>query len=166
MKTITITTNCDSSGYHTNTVQGCRGCCTASPEAAALRLAVKLYGTLLKSVKHIGPGAMLLEDKFEVTTVGDPIAWCWASGLIEIGAYLPAGAIEIAKGPYEQLQRELSVAARHAKGSTNLLVPGVPEAATQKLKGDALETWLIWCAKRRTKRITWAIADEKVKAAA
>lgn len=36
MKTITITTNCDSSGYHTNTVQGCRGCCTASPEAAAL----------------------------------------------------------------------------------------------------------------------------------
>lgn len=87
------------------------------------------------------------------------VAWCWASGLIEIGDALPAdlpdggGPIEIARGPKYALKGALSVAARHGKGASarQLLVPGVPEAEGQRAKGDALAAWLKWCARRRNR---------------
>lgn len=85
------------------------------------------------------------------------VAWCWASGLIEIGAALPpdapdgGGAIEIARGPKYALKGHLSVVARHGKGASSgqLLVPGVPEAETQDAEVGALGAWLTWCGKRR-----------------
>jgi hypothetical protein len=85
------------------------------------------------------------------------VAWCWASGLIEIGDKTPteghdgSGAIEIAHGPRSTLISVLEAAARHGKGASagKLLVPGVPEANTQKEKGDALAAWLGWCGKRK-----------------
>lgn len=87
------------------------------------------------------------------------VAWCWASGLIEIGDVLPpdnaggGGAIEIARGPKYALKAQLEVVARHGKGQSRglLLVPGVPEASSQKEKGDALAQWLGWCNKRKSR---------------
>lgn len=87
------------------------------------------------------------------------MAWCWASGLIEVGDAAPAesadggGAIVIAEGPKAFLEGMLSVVARHGYGASagKLLVPGVPEADGQQAKGDALAAWLAWCAKRNGK---------------
>lgn len=86
----------------------------------------------------------------------EQVAWCWASGLIEIGDALPAdspnggGAIEVARGPKYALKSQLQVTARHGNGASEgcLLVPGVPESETQKAKGDALSAWLAWCNQR------------------
>ena len=88
------------------------------------------------------------------------VAWCWASGLIEIGDTPPAdkadgtGAIVIADGPKSSLQVTLSVKARHGQGASKgkLLVPGVPEAENQQAAGDALSAWLKWCAKSNGKK--------------
>lgn len=91
------------------------------------------------------------------------VAWCWASGLIEIGNAMPAngpdgdGPIEIARGPKSDLEGVLNVLARHGKGASagKLLVPGVPEASDGRAAIDALNIWLAWCAKNRSRTITW-----------
>jgi len=80
-------------------------------------------------------------------------AWCWQSGLIEIGEAdqeLPDGAIQIASGPKVELKLVLDVLARHGYGSAagKLIVPGIPEA-DEAAKIDALETWLAWCGKNK-----------------
>lgn len=88
------------------------------------------------------------------------VAWCWASGLIEIGDQAPddstdgGGAIVIATGPKSSLKGVLSAVARHGMGASagKLLVPGVPEAGTQKDAADALSAWLSWCAKNNGKK--------------
>lgn len=82
-------------------------------------------------------------------------AWCWASGLIEIGDVSPAedsGAILIASGPKYALKDFIDVVARHGKGASDgkLLVPGVPEAADGDAAIEALETWLKWCEPHKT----------------
>lgn len=83
------------------------------------------------------------------------VAWCWASGLIEVGDSMPddgpdgSGAIQIASGPKAFLTGRLSVVARHGQGASagKLLVPGVPEADGQTAKVDALVAFLAWCGK-------------------
>lgn len=88
------------------------------------------------------------------------VAWCWASGLIEIGDAMPpdspdgGGAIEIARGPKYALRAQLSVLARHGKSASAgmLLVPGVPEREDGKDKADALADWLAWCGASRSTR--------------
>jgi hypothetical protein len=88
------------------------------------------------------------------------VAWCWASGLIEVGDQVPAydsaggGAIEIATGPKSSLFGVLSAVARLGKGESagSLVVPGVPESDSQQAKGDALEAWLHWCASGNGKK--------------
>lgn len=85
------------------------------------------------------------------------VAWCWASGLIEIGDAMPpdgpqgGGAIEIARGPKFALKGQLGVLARHGQGASSgkLLVPGIPEATLRPL--DALAQWLAWCGKRKNR---------------
>jgi hypothetical protein len=85
------------------------------------------------------------------------VAWCWASGLIEIGGRMPpngpngGGAIQIASGPKANLEACLGALARHGKGASagKLIVPGVPEANGQQAKGDALAAWLAWCSSKR-----------------
>lgn len=79
-------------------------------------------------------------------------AWCWSSGLIEIGdeGSLPEGAILIARGPKAGLQGTLAALARQGQGASagQLLVPGMPEAEDcQKARGDVLVRWLRWCAR-------------------
>lgn len=97
------------------------------------------------------------------------VAWCWASGLIEFGDELPAnspeggGAIEIARGPMAYLRPQITVLARHGQGASAgcLLVPGVPEANSQRAKGDALAEWLKWCGSRRPRDgVTWSTLRE------
>jgi hypothetical protein len=79
------------------------------------------------------------------------VAWCWASGLIEIGneEAMPEGAILIATGAKAYLTGTISALARISRGASEgkLLVPGVPELDDQKAKGDALARWLKWCAR-------------------
>ncbi|WP_413460212.1 hypothetical protein [Herbaspirillum huttiense] len=85
------------------------------------------------------------------------VAWCWASGLIEIGDKAPAkeadgsGAIAFAQGPKAELNSVLGVCARHGLGASEgkLLVPGVPEAADQDAAADALFAWLKWCSRQK-----------------
>lgn len=94
----------------------------------------------------------------------EQIAWCWASGLIEIGDEMPkdsstGGAIEIARGPKYALRPLIAVVARHGKGESagQFLVPGVPEAEGQNAKGDALAAFLRWCnARKRRDGVTFA----------
>jgi len=88
------------------------------------------------------------------------VAWCWASGLIEIGDTPPddkadgSGAIVIANGPKSSLEVTLSVKARHGQGASagKLLIPGVPEAESKRAAADALAVWLEWCAKSNGKK--------------
>lgn len=90
-------------------------------------------------------------------------AWCWASGLIEYGPQVPEedeggrGCIVIAQGPTAGIKAVLSVLARQSRTTPQLLVPGVPEADDQKEAGDALATWLAWCAKGNGKRHRWGV---------
>lgn len=87
------------------------------------------------------------------------VAWCWASGRIEIGDFMPtdgpdgSGAIKIAEGPKFSLKSQLSIVARHGQGASRgeLLVPGVPESDDQAAKGDALSQWLTWCGKGKVR---------------
>lgn len=97
------------------------------------------------------------------------VAWCWASGLIEIGDALPpdtpegGGAIEIARGPRYALKGQMSAVARHGKGASvgKLLVPGVPEADTEDAKFEALMRWLAWLGKAKERDgVTFAKGGE------
>lgn len=79
------------------------------------------------------------------------IAWCWASGLIEIGETVPEGAIKFAHGPKADLKCVLEAVARHGKGASEgkLIVPGIPEAESQQAAGDALQAFMDWARKGR-----------------
>lgn len=80
------------------------------------------------------------------------VAWCWASGLIEIGETPPAdkadgsGAILIAKGPKSHLLSILGGVVRLSYQGA-MLVPGIPEADGGDARVDALKAWHAWCAK-------------------
>lgn len=114
-----------------------------------------------KPVPKLGPGATQAvcprcgcKSFYDMTP---QFAWCWASGLIEIGDVMPpdsaggGGAICIATGPKYALKGLIEAVARHGYGASEgkLLVPGVPEAEDQKAKGEALEQFLAWCNKCR-----------------
>ncbi|EKC9275712.1 host nuclease inhibitor protein [Salmonella enterica] len=64
-------------------------------------------------------------------------AYCWASGLIEFGNTLPEGALPIVTGSEKRVHDVVTVLARHAYNG-DLLVPGIPEAASQDEGREAL----------------------------
>lgn len=66
------------------------------------------------------------------------VAYCWASGLIEFGYFVPEGALPIITGKEKDVRDEVGVLARHAYNG-DLLVPGIPEAADQNEARKALE---------------------------
>lgn len=93
-------------------------------------------------------------------------AYCFASGHIEFGKKIPAGAIVIARGPEEKLREFIEVNARHGyrtkvvggrrtriPGTDTLLVPGVPEAPNQWRAGNALRNWCKWIASHAPKGV-------------
>lgn len=75
-------------------------------------------------------------------------AYCFASGHIDFGNRVPAGATVIARGPDELLRDYL---ARHARrhvqqrgrgaGTAYLTVPGMPEASNPVIAIARLKTW-------------------------
>lgn len=88
------------------------------------------------------------------------VAWCWASGLVEIGDKPPPAAIVFAEGPKYALESVISVAARHGKGASDgkLLVPGIPEAEDQRAALNALDAWLDWnlkCNRGKRDGVVW-----------
>lgn len=89
------------------------------------------------------------------------VAWCWASGVIEIGDALPAdkpdggGAIEVAEGPKSELDLAIGTLARHGHTRGVLLVPGVPEAPDQRAAADALAAWIRWCQNSKRRGSRW-----------
>lgn len=91
------------------------------------------------------------------------VAWCWASGLIEFGEAVPAGAIKIAHGPKAYLKGEIEVRARHGRGESagKLLVPGIPEASDQQAAGYALQSFLDWGSKSRTAKKNGVVFTSK-----
>lgn len=93
-------------------------------------------------------------------------AFCYASGLIEFGRSVPAGAIVIARGPAEPLREFIAGKARHGyrtrkvrgrvtkiPGTESLLVPGVPEAPNQIVGAKALRHWCDWISQHAPKGI-------------
>ncbi|EAA8891708.1 host nuclease inhibitor protein [Salmonella enterica] len=64
-------------------------------------------------------------------------AYCWASGLIKFGHTLPEGALPIVTGSEKRVRDVVTVLARHAYNG-DLLVPGIPEAASQDEGREAL----------------------------
>lgn len=92
----------------------------------------------------------------QATSEAQVHAWCWASGLIEIGPCVPAAAIGICVGPQAAVRRRLEVCARHGLGASDgqLLVPGIPEANTLGERLNALHSWLVWCASGG-ENVTW-----------
>jgi len=80
------------------------------------------------------------------------IAWCFASGQIEIGdvGTEPEGAIVIASGESSYIQGQVAFVARRT--ASGLVVPGLSEIVDQKAKGDALAKWLSWAAEGNGKK--------------
>lgn len=64
-------------------------------------------------------------------------AYCWASGLIEFGNTLPEGVLPIVTGSERRVRDVVEVLARYAYNG-DLLVPGIPEAASQDEAREAL----------------------------
>ncbi|OGB58479.1 MAG: hypothetical protein A2503_10140 [Burkholderiales bacterium RIFOXYD12_FULL_59_19] len=81
-------------------------------------------------------------------------AWAWQSGLIEFGREVPEGAISFATGMDVPLRQRVDAVARHGQGKIEgkLLVPGVPEAETEKAKVETLYAWVNWCANANGKK--------------
>jgi hypothetical protein len=82
-------------------------------------------------------------------------AYCYPSGLIEFGSRIPKGATVIARGPEKELREFIGANARQGviggrrrkvPGTSNLLVPGIPEATDRWAAGSALESWVKWIA--------------------
>lgn len=76
------------------------------------------------------------------------IAYCWASGLIGFGPEVPEGAIGIARGKDQVVRDTIEVTARHAYDNEMLLVPGVPEAPSQRDGLEALARYIQWLGER------------------
>ena len=93
-------------------------------------------------------------------------AYCYASGLIEFGRRIPAGAIVIARGPEKQLRDFIDGKARHGyrsryvggrltkvPGTEHLLVPGIPEAPNQLVAEKKLREWTAWISAHAPKGV-------------
>lgn len=95
------------------------------------------------------------------TQAREIFVYAWRSGLLEFkskpleefGEGDP-GPILVAHGPEDALRDVLETTARHGYGRSigQVLVPGVPEAASDEQAIDALIAWTDWvkqCAERR-----------------
>ena len=158
MNVIDIYVRYSSGAYVTNTMNRERSSATMSSGAAAQRQAEKLFGPALQSVVLVddnGSGASV----WRATADADVFAFCWATGLIQFGTVVPETACHFATGPDRALRARLDVVARHGQGRSTgeLLVPGVPEARSQKKGMDALLAWEAQCAKRNRAKNSYCV---------
>jgi hypothetical protein len=159
-----ITVRYSSGAYNTNQVFGFRSSSTSSARQAAEAQATKVYGLQMSEgslMQLPSTGGHLGTDVFKVSA-RLPIAWCGASGLVDVGHVLPDDAMPIAMGPRFNLLKELDVACRHGKGPSKglLLVPGIPEAPNEQEGLRALRAFIQWrcigAKKLRSLGITYA----------
>lgn len=149
VETLDIRVRSTNGTYQTNIVRGLNASCTAGEKHAAQRLGEKLYGASLVTVEalsHQGSDHSLTHWRLHAEPVH---AWAWQSGLIEFGREVPEGALSFATGMDLPLRELVDVLARHGQGKSDgkLLVPGVPEASTDRKKVDAFIAWVEYCAK-------------------
>lgn len=147
---VTITVRYTAGAHLTCTRQGVRASSTTDARRAAVNFGEKYFGPSFGDVEA-GAGDTWL-------VYGDPkhYAWCWATGLIEVGLQPPppveeqGGALVFASGPQRALQERVGALARHGKGAAKgrLLVPGVPEGETDDERIEAFIQWVEWCAQR------------------
>lgn len=77
------------------------------------------------------------------------IAYCFASGQIQFGSYVPEGAIAIAQGKEETVREVIEVTARLSRhDNETLFVPGVPEAFNQREGLTALARYIQYLGQR------------------
>jgi hypothetical protein len=151
--TTAITVTQKSGTYQTNSIEGKRASCTAGEHQAAERLGRKLYGASLVTVEPLTlKGAS--GGKTQWIAHAEAVkAWVTTDGLIDFGTQVPEGALLFASGMDCKLREQVGAAARHGKGNWKgrLIVPGVPEARTQRQKMTALMVWVDWRAKANGK---------------
>lgn len=75
-------------------------------------------------------------------------AYCGADGSIHFGRTVPEGMCCIAEAPAKKLRAVISATARLAYDNKTLLVPGVPEAASQQRGMTALIAYCKWIRPR------------------
>jgi len=73
-------------------------------------------------------------------------AYAWRSGRIEVGPRVPEGALPIVRGRAVTVMNAMQAMARHAYDGKTLLVPGIPEAASDDAAVDALIGFRDWVA--------------------
>lgn len=76
------------------------------------------------------------------------VAYCFRSGEVEVSRSAPQGAIALLRGRASALRDAVQATARHSRKAGELLVPGVPEAASDNEALDAAAAWAKWVAKR------------------
>lgn len=109
-------------------------------------LLIKLDGEKHSNPYHPTDGIEYLEPEPKRSTT--IIAYCWAGGLIQFGPSVPDGAIGIARGEEAKVRDVIEATARHAKDNERLLVPGVPEAASEREGLAALARYIQWLGER------------------
>jgi hypothetical protein len=134
--------------FNTARIRGHSASSTSSAKEAAERLADKLFGPSLRNVSEVDPGRNTYVRLFRATADPLAVAWVWANGMVHVGAEAPEGALEVAAGPERALKERLAVVMREGQGASKrcLLLPGIPEATSQREGCDALEAFLVWAA--------------------
>lgn len=114
---------------------------TMSGEAAAQRLAEKVFGPALIRVERVGDEVNCASAWL---ATADPVefAWAWADGSIEFGATVPDDAIVIARGLRRALVQVVSGLAATRSGQ-----PWVPDVAPGMDQVDARVNLSLWVNK-------------------
>jgi hypothetical protein len=81
--------------------------------------------------------------------MGQMIAYCFATGLIQFGTHVPDDCIGIASGERKKVLDVIQGTARPSRADNEtLFVPGVPEAANQREALTALAKYIQWLGER------------------
>jgi len=81
--------------------------------------------------------------------MGQMIAYCFASGHIQFGTHVPDGAIGIASGDRKKVLENIGETAQLSRvNNETLLVPGMPEAPSQRDGLTALARYIQELGKR------------------
>jgi hypothetical protein len=78
-------------------------------------------------------------------------AYCYRSGLVEFGDQIPDGALPLDKGRGKKWRSGIEVKCRLAYDGETHLVPGIPEAETDKAAYEAWSRFRKWIADCKAK---------------
>jgi len=78
--------------------------------------------------------------------------YCYRSGLVEFGELLPKGALLIDKGRGKKWRKGVEVKCRLSYDGKTYLVPGVPEAETNKDAYSAYKRFCEWLNSCKAKK--------------